>query len=153
MVVSSSDMSIDMLPLKGFSSSGSSSVGKTEYSILISTGLNLVIFRVMVWSSFLAVIMVPFLATTSYVEGLYGVEFLLTLLCFTRTASPGWRFYGLAFILRCTYCCIRNFAAAYVSLMVLSNSGVLISARVVLMLLLDSAVADDTPVELRGVVL
>ena len=65
MVDSSSDMSIDTSPLEGFSSSESSSVGKTDGSILISHGLNLEILRVMVWSSFLAVSKVPFLATTS----------------------------------------------------------------------------------------
>ena len=55
---------------------------------------------------------------------------------------------GLAFVLRSTYCFTRNFAAASVSLVVLSNRGVLTSGRVVLMLLLNSAVAGGTPVEL-----
>ena len=63
-VDSSSDMSVDMAPFEGFSSSDSSSVGKTDGSILIFTGLNLEILRAMVWSSFVAVIVVPFLATT-----------------------------------------------------------------------------------------
>ena len=62
--------------------------------------------------------------------------------------SSGWRFDGLAFVLRSAYCFIRNFAAASVSLMVLSNSGVLTSGRVVQMLLLNSVVAGGTPVEL-----
>ena len=47
-VNSSSDMSVDMSPLEGFSSSKSSSFDKTDSSILISTGLNLEILRVMV---------------------------------------------------------------------------------------------------------
>ena len=62
--------------------------------------------------------------------------------------SLGWRFDGLAFVLRSAYCFTRNCAAASVSLMVLSNSDVLISGRVVLMLLLNTAVAGGTPVEL-----
>ena len=62
--------------------------------------------------------------------------------------SPGWRFDGLAFVLQSAYCFIRNYAAAYVSFMVLSNSGVLISDRVVLMLLLNSVMAGGTLVEL-----
>ena len=69
-VDSSSDMSVDLSPLEGFPSSGSSSAGQTDGSILISTRLKLDILRVMVWSSFLAVIKVPFLATTSKVVGL-----------------------------------------------------------------------------------
>ena len=55
--------------------------------------------------------------------------------------THGWRFDGLAFVLRSAYCFIRNFAATSVSLIVLSG-------RVGLMLLLNSAVADGTPVEL-----
>ena len=65
--------------------------------------------------------------------------------------SPGWWFDGLAFVLRSAYCIIRNAAAASVSLMVLSNSDVLISGRVVVILMLNAAVTGGSPVELRGV--
>jgi len=116
------------------------------------TGLNLGTFRVTTCRLFLAGIIGPCLATTSYAMGWYGVEHLFVLPCFIMTISPGWRPDNFAFALLSAYCFIRDFALASASLMVLSDfDASLFSGRVVLMFLLKSAFAGGTPVERCGV--